>query len=109
MSGYGLAWGMSSYRGHYRVEHSGGIDGFITSTSFFPSDSLGIFVVTNQGTPTTSIRNFIADRMLKLSYRPWGKSALADKIKADSTAKTRPNTDSINRKIGTKPSHDMAD
>ena len=107
MSGYGLAWGMSSYRGHYRVEHSGGIDGFITSTSFFPSDSLGIFVVTNQGTPTTSIRNFIADRMLKLSYRPWGKTALADKLKADLAAKMTPNTDSINRKTDTKYSHSI--
>ena len=109
MSGYGLAWGMSSYRGHYRVEHSGGIDGFITSTSFFPSDSIGIFVVSNQGTPTTSIRNFIADRMLKLSYRPWGKTALADKLKADSTAKKTPNTDSVNRKMGTKYSHNIDD
>lgn len=109
MNGYGLAWGMSSYRGHYRVEHGGGIDGFITSTGFFPSDSLGIFVVTNQGTPTTSIRNFIADRMLKLSYRPWGKSALADKLKADSTAKASPNNDSLNRKPGTKPSHNLTD
>ena len=109
MSGYGLAWGMSSYRGHYRVEHSGGIDGFITSTSFFPSDSLGIFVVSNQSTPTTSIRNFIADRMLKLSYRPWGKTALADKLRADSTAKKAPNTDSISRKTGTKYSHTIED
>lgn len=108
-SAYGLAWGMSSYRGHYRVEHSGGIDGFSTSTSFFPSDSIGIFVVTNQGTPTTSIRNFIADRMLKLSYRNWGKTQLADKLKADSTAKTIPNTDSLNKKPGTKPSHEWKD
>jgi hypothetical protein len=107
MSGYGLAWGMNSYRGHYRVEHSGGIDGFITSTTFFPSDSVGIFVVTNQSTPTTSIRNFIADRMLKLSYRPWGKTALADKLKADSTSKQAPNTDSLNRKTGTTYSHNI--
>ena len=109
MSGYGLGWGLSSYRGHYRVEHSGGIDGFITSTSFFPSDSLGVFVVSNQGTPTTSIRNFIVDRMLKLPYRPWGKTALADKLKADSTAKKAPNTDSTNRRAGTKPSHNLED
>jgi len=109
MSGYGLAWGMSSYRGHYRVEHSGGIDGFITSTSFFPSDSIGIFVVSNQSTPTTSIRNFIVDRMLKLSYRPWGTTALADKVKADSAAKASPNNDSLNRKTGTKYSHDIND
>src|SRR6185369_3127516 len=61
-SGYGFAWGMSSYRGHYRVEHSGGIDGFITLTSFFPSDSIGIFVVSSQTAVSTIIRNFIADR-----------------------------------------------
>jgi len=109
MSGYGLAWGLNSYRGHYRVAHSGGIDGFITLTSFFPSDSIGIFVVTNQTPPTTSIFNFIADRMLNLSYRPWGKTALADKFKADSAAKKAPNNDSINRKTGTKFSHALAD
>jgi CubicO group peptidase (beta-lactamase class C family) len=109
MAGYGLAWAISSYRGHYRVEHGGGIDGFISSTGFFPSDSIGIFVASNQGSVTTSIRNFIADRMLKLSYRPWGKTALADKIKADSTAKAGPNTDSLNKKPGTQPSHARKD
>jgi CubicO group peptidase (beta-lactamase class C family) len=109
MSGYGLAWGVNSYRGHYRVAHSGGIDGFITFTSFFPTDSIGIFVVTNQTPPTTSISNFIADRMLNLSYRPWGKTALVDKLKADSAAKKAPNNDSINRKTGTKFSHAITD
>ncbi|HEY6502543.1 MAG TPA: serine hydrolase [Chitinophagaceae bacterium] len=108
-NGYGFAWGMSSYRGHYRVEHGGGIDGFITTTCFFPSDSIGIFVVTDQSTPTTSIRNFIADRMLKLSFRNWGRSALTDKLKGDSIAKTLPNKDSINRKPNTKPSHELSD
>jgi CubicO group peptidase (beta-lactamase class C family) len=107
IAGYGFGWLMSSYRGHYRVEHGGGIDGFISSTCFFPSDSIGIFVSSNQGAPTTSIRNFIADRMLKLPYRPWGKSQLAEKLKADSAAKSAPNNDSINRKPGTRPAHDM--
>ncbi len=105
--GYGFAWGMSSYRGHYRVEHSGGIDGFITTTCFFPSDSLGIFIVTDQSVPTTSIRNFIADRMLKLSYRNWGRTALLEKLRGDSVAKTLPNTDSINRRPNTKPLHEL--
>jgi CubicO group peptidase (beta-lactamase class C family) len=107
MSGYGFAWGMASYRGHYRVEHGGGIDGFITTTGFYPSDSIGIFVSTNQGGVSTSIRNFIADRMIKLSYRPWGKTQLADKMKADSMGKAAPNVDSINRKPGTKALHEM--
>lgn len=105
LSGYGLAWGVSSYRGHYRVEHGGGIDGFITSTGFFPTDSIGIFVVSNQSSVTTAIRNFIADRMLNLSYRQWGKIDPEAKVKADSVDNASPNTDSLNRIPGTKPSH----
>ncbi|HEU5164513.1 MAG TPA: serine hydrolase domain-containing protein, partial [Chitinophagaceae bacterium] len=53
ISGYGLGWMLSSYRGHYRVEHGGGIDGFITTTGFFPSDSIGIFVSSNQSGVST--------------------------------------------------------
>jgi CubicO group peptidase (beta-lactamase class C family) len=106
-AGYGFAWFISSYRGHYRVEHGGGIDGFITTTGFYPSDSIGIFVSSNQGSVSTSIRNFIADRMFKLSYRDWSKNPLSDKKKADSASKTTPNNDSLNRKPGTKASHDM--
>ncbi len=48
MSNYGLGWSLLSYRGHYRVEHGGNIDGFSASTSFFPSDSIGIVVLVNQ-------------------------------------------------------------
>jgi CubicO group peptidase (beta-lactamase class C family) len=107
--GYGLAWGISSYRGHYRVEHGGGIDGFITSTCLFPSDSIGIFVVTNQGGPTSVIRNFIADRLLNLEYRDWNKMQLDQKIKGDSLALLSPNNDSINQVRGTMPSHAMED
>lgn len=104
-SGYGLAWGTGSYRGHYRVEHGGGIDGFISSTCFFPSDSIGIFVVSNQGAPTSAIRNFIADRMLKLSYRDWSTLQFKDWIKADSLAKLAPDNDSIQQIRDTRPSH----
>lgn len=35
-SNYGFGWFLASYRGHYRVEHGGNIDGFSASTSFFP-------------------------------------------------------------------------
>ena len=108
-SGYGFGWGMSSYRGHYRVEHGGGIDGFISSTGFFPTDSIGIFVVSDQGGPTSSIRNFIADRMLKLSYKNWSKYLLDLDKKAKATAKATPKTDSLNRKPDTKPSHPLKD
>lgn len=108
-SGYGLAWGMFSYRGHYRVQHGGGIDGFITATLFFPSDSIGIFVVSNQGQPTGAISNWIADRMLKLPYRNWDKVMLDEAKKAKSNAKQQPKSDSLNRHLNTTPSHPLAD
>jgi len=109
IAGYGLGWGISSYRGHYRVEHGGGIDGFISSTGFFPSDSIGIFVVSNQGGPVSVIRNFIADRMLKLSPRNWNKYLLDANKKAIEAAKGVVNNDSLGRVFNTNPSHPLAD
>jgi CubicO group peptidase (beta-lactamase class C family) len=107
ISGYGFGWMISSYRGHYRVEHGGGIDGFITTTGFFPSDSIGIFVSSNQGGVSTSIRNFIADRMLKLSYRNWNKLQLDAAKKAKDEAKAVQKNDSIGHKFNTKPSQEL--
>ncbi|TAL44003.1 MAG: serine hydrolase [Chitinophagaceae bacterium] len=107
ISGYGFGWGIRSYRGHYSVEHGGGIDGFISSTGFFPSDSIGIFVVSNQGQPVAAIRNFIADRMLKLPYRDWNKLQLEATKKAKDAAKAVVKNDSLVHKFNTKPSQDL--
>jgi CubicO group peptidase (beta-lactamase class C family) len=70
---YGFGWMLASYKGHYRVEHGGNIDGFSASTCFFPSDSVGIVVLSNQdGSAVPAIvRNLIADRILGLKYHDW--------------------------------------
>jgi CubicO group peptidase (beta-lactamase class C family) len=107
IAGYGFGWMISSYRGHYRVEHGGGIDGFITTTGFFPSDSIGIFVSSNQGGVSSSIRNFIADRMLKLSYRNWNKYLLDADKKAKDGAKAVVKNDSLGHQFNTKPTHEL--
>ncbi len=72
-SNYGYGWFLSSYRGHYRVEHGGNIDGFSASASFFPTDSIGIVVLVNQNRSSTpgNVRNIIADRMLGLEPVDW--------------------------------------
>ena len=110
-SNYGLAWFLSSYRGHYRVEHGGNIDGFSANTSFFPTDSIGIVILTNQnGSSLPSIiRNTIIDKMLKLPYRNWDKIIRTQINKSKEAATTRQNSDSLNRKLGTKPSHAISD
>ncbi len=106
---YGFGWFLASYRGHYRVEHGGNIDGFSASTCFFPSDSIGIIVLTNQnGSAVTSIvRNTIADRMLKEKPIDWLADRNAADAKAKAAAKEAEATVESNQKKGTKPSHSL--
>jgi hypothetical protein len=84
---YGFGWSLLNYRGHYRVEHGGAIDGFIASTAFFPTDSIGIVVLSNQSSRQIPniVRNIIADRMLKLTRFDWNKENL-DRRKLDNDA-----------------------
>ncbi|MBS1667761.1 MAG: serine hydrolase [Bacteroidetes bacterium] len=108
---YGFGWMLSSYRGHYRVEHGGNINGFSANTSFFPSDSIGIIVLCNQnGSAVPSIvRNLLADRMLKLKYQDWQsdvkKKFEKQKKENEDAKKTAIKTD----KPKTKTSHEWKD
>ncbi|HEV3324524.1 MAG TPA: serine hydrolase [Puia sp.] len=110
-SSYGFGWFLTSYRGHYRVEHGGNIDGFSASTSLFPSDSIGIIVLSNQnGSQVPSIiRNILADRLLHLPYKDWDTylKNIADKAKSD--ARHADSSKISDRKPGTSPSHAAAD
>jgi CubicO group peptidase (beta-lactamase class C family) len=108
---YGFGWFLASYRGHYRVEHGGNIDGFSASTCFFPSDSVGIIVLSNQNSSAVPsvVRNLIADRMLKLKYFDWESDSkkLSDKGKA--AAKDAEKSAVSSKKQNTKPSHALKD
>ncbi|MCB0775190.1 MAG: serine hydrolase [Chitinophagaceae bacterium] len=107
LANYGYGWMITSYRGHYRVEHGGNIDGFSASTSFFPSDSIGIVVLTNQnGSPVTGIvRNMLADRLLKVSPIDWNGRANERTEKAKKSAKEAETSVISNQVKGTNPSH----
>ena len=110
-SNYGFAWMMASYKGHYRVEHGGNIDGFSASTSFFPSDSIGIVVLVNQnGSSVPSIvRNTITDRVLGLKYFDWNADMLKAKAKAKEKAKEAEKASTSNQVNNTKPSHVLSE
>lgn len=110
-STYGFGWMMMSYRGHYRVEHGGNIDGFSASTTFFPSDSLGIVVLSNQNGSAIPgiVRNIIADRFLKLDFIDYNKKVneAEEKAKKASQEATAKRLD--DRVPGTRPSHKAED
>lgn len=106
-SNYGFGWMMASYRGHYRVEHGGNIDGFSASTCFFPTDSIGIIVLTNQnasGVPGI-VRNSLADRLLQLKPIDWNGRANAAREKAKKAEKEGAAAIVSNKKTGTSPTH----
>ena len=110
-SNYGLGWAMTSYSGHYRVDHGGNIDGFSASTTFFPADSMGIIVLTNQNGSSVPgvVRNILADRMLGLKMRDWQTTlkAASDKTKKESKEGEKGRVS--NQKKGTHSSHPLKD
>ena len=111
LANYGLGWMISSYRGHYYVEHGGNIDGFSASTGFFPSDSIGIVVLSNQNGSVVPriIRNLIADRLLGLKYKDW-ESEIYNTYRAGQVkSKEAKKTGVSSRKYGTRPSHNLAE
>jgi CubicO group peptidase (beta-lactamase class C family) len=47
-SAYGLGWGLSDYRGHKTVSHTGGLAGLVSKVTLIPDLKLGVVVLTNQ-------------------------------------------------------------
>ena len=111
LSNYGYAWFLSSYRGHYRVEHGGNIDGFSANVAFFPSDSIGIVVLTNQNESAVPglVRNTVADRMLKTQKTDWAKRFTERKLKAKKEEEEAKSETKSSKIENTKPSHILED
>ena len=108
---YGYGWMLQSYRGHYRVEHGGNIDGFSASVAFFPTDKLGIVVLTNQnGSAVTGLaRNTIADRMLGGEITDWVKRYTDAQEKSKKAQEEAEEESSSSRIENTRPSHAKLD
>lgn len=111
LSNYVYAWFLSSYKGHYRVEHGGNIDGFSANVAFFPSDSIGIVVLTNQNGSSVPnlVRNTVADRLLKAEKTDWAKYFTAQKLKAKKALKESKAETPSPKINNTRPSHILQD
>jgi CubicO group peptidase (beta-lactamase class C family) len=111
ISTYGYGWMISSYKGHYRVEHGGNIDGFSANAAFFPTDSIGIVVLANQNGSLVPdlVRNMISDRMLNVEKTDWNK-ILKEKVdEAKKQAAAGQEKPASIQKKGTKTSHILAE
>jgi CubicO group peptidase (beta-lactamase class C family) len=109
MGNYGYGWFTSSYKGHYRVEHGGNIDGFSANVCFFPTDSLGIVVLVNQnGSVLPSyIRNLISDRLLGVKQTNWSQYYTKRKEEMEKQQELATSSSRPSQKKNTKPSHSL--
>jgi len=74
-SEYCLGWGIITYRGYYRVQHSGGIDGFSALVVLVPRKGIGIVILTNMDSTRfhSVVANNLCDRLLGMKQIDFSK------------------------------------
>jgi len=109
-SSYGMGWGVTSFRGHLLLAHSGGIDGFISQVRLLPRDKAGIVILTNSASGASGvIANDVADRLLGAVPAPWAQRAKDAAARSkEAQAKQKAASDSA-KKQGTQTSHPIKD
>lgn len=95
-SSYGLGWGITSYRNHLMLTHSGGFNGFSCQVSIMPRDNVGCVILCNkESTFVPSILTYaVYDRLLSLSEIPWNermRERMAKRTKFSSKTKEEDN------------------
>ena len=109
--GYGLGVSVRSYRGHKLVDHTGGIDGFISAMSWMPNDRIGVVVLTNlSGTnpvPTTVAWN-VYDRLLGLEAVDFRARAKDAQARSERLGTERERKRAAERVTGTSPSRALS-
>ncbi|HSJ25632.1 MAG TPA: serine hydrolase [Longimicrobiales bacterium] len=108
---YGLGWMIQTYRGRYRVQHGGNIDGFSALVTLFPRDQLAIVALTNRnatGLPGT-VTNHVADRVLDLPHRDWLGEAHTQYVAARAASAAAQERLDEDRRTGTQPAYPLAE
>ncbi len=109
--GYGHGWTIDLYRGHRRVHHSGGIDGFVAEVAVYPDDGVAVAVLANEGESAmpAAVRNLVAERLLQLAPRDWIGDFKGRIAKADEQQQTDPVATLLAQAVpNTTPSHALS-
>ncbi len=110
-AGYALGWSVDDYRGHRRIQHGGGIDGFTAMTTLYPDDRAGIVVLANMDgseLPELLCRH-AADRLFALAPIDWNGEALQKNAKRKAAVKSAKEQKNTVRRPGTTPAHPLAE
>ena len=108
---YGLGWFVDTYRGRYRAQHGGNIDGFTAAVQLLPRERVGIVVLVNQNGSALGemIARHAMDRILGAPRKDWSGEALAQRAIADRVGREASANKSIAQVPNTTPSHGLKD
>ncbi len=111
LNSYGYAWFTSSYKGHYRLEHGGNIDGFSANVALFPSDKIGIVVLSNQNGSAlpTLVRNAISDEVFDVEKTDWNGYYKKRISKLKKQLKDKKQSEEDSKVSATTPSHSLVE
>lgn len=72
-NGYGLGVGLTEYRGHKLLQHTGGLPGYVSKVAMIPDAGVGVAVLTNQesGEAFNSIAYHVLDFYLGAPALDW--------------------------------------
>jgi len=70
---YALGWQLKDYEGRELIEHTGGVNGFVTSVTLVPEENLGVVILTNsdQNSFYIAAKWEIIDAYLNLPFRDY--------------------------------------
>ncbi len=108
---YALGWMVESYRGKTRVHHGGNIDGYSATVSLMPSEGIGVVVLTNgNGVPVPDILvRHATDLLLRLPPTDLNGRLLVLRDAARASGKKATENAAMERRPGTKPSHQIGE
>ncbi len=107
---YALGWFVDTYRGQYRVQHGGNIDGFTASVQMLPARNIGLVVLVNQNGSALGelISRHVMDRLLGGETRDWSGEGIVRRNAAALVARSALSPATVARVSGTTPVHALS-
>jgi CubicO group peptidase (beta-lactamase class C family) len=106
---YGMGWGMYDYYGRKVLNHSGGLDGFLSYTVLIPEEKAGFVVLTNNESPSFAVMmNKIRDILVGAPNRDWNSEAVEQIKRNKADAERTTNEQDAARVATAKPSLPLA-
>jgi CubicO group peptidase (beta-lactamase class C family) len=108
---YGFGWAVADYRRHTYWQHTGGIDGMLSSMALLPEQHFGVIILTNSQSAnlTTPLAQWIADRELGITpARDWNEEMHRAAMLQESIADSMRRAAAAKRELHTTPSLPLA-